>query len=98
MLERLVASLITGGARLLTGVRARWIGCGPSTTPRIYFANHTSHLDFVLLWSALPPRLRAATRPVAADDYWSENAVRLYLTTRVFRCVLIDRSRSGRQL
>ena len=37
---------------------------------RIYFANHSSHLDFVVIWSALPPRLRRHARPVAGRDYW----------------------------
>jgi 1-acyl-sn-glycerol-3-phosphate acyltransferase len=96
MLEKLAAAVITGGARLLTGVLARWIGCEPSGSQRIYFVNHTSHLDFVLLWSALPPGLRAKTRPVAAEDYWSANALRRHLTRRVFRSVLVERTWSDR--
>ena len=96
MLEKLAAALITGGGRLLTGGHARWIGSEPSGAQRIYFANHTSHLDFALLWSALPPQLRARTRPVAAEDYWSENELRLYLTRRVFRSVLVERTWSDR--
>jgi 1-acyl-sn-glycerol-3-phosphate acyltransferase len=95
MIERLVAAVITGGTRLLTGAQCRWIGCAPSESPCIYFANHTSHLDFVLLWSALPLRLRARTRPVAAVDYWSHGAVRPYLIRRVFAGVLVDRAQSN---
>jgi 1-acyl-sn-glycerol-3-phosphate acyltransferase len=91
MLEPVVGAVITGGARLLTGVQARWIGCGPADAQRIYYSNHTSHLDFVLLWSALPPRLRSRTRPVAAGDYWNQGAIRRYLIRRVFRGVLVDR-------
>jgi 1-acyl-sn-glycerol-3-phosphate acyltransferase len=91
MFERAVAGLITGGAQLLTGVQARWIGCGPEAAQRIYFANHTSHVDFILLCSALPAPLRAKTRPVAASDYWNRGAVRRYLARRVFRGVLVDR-------
>jgi 1-acyl-sn-glycerol-3-phosphate acyltransferase len=96
MLEKLAAALITGGARLLTRGRARWIGCPPSDSQRIYFANHTSHLDFALLWSALQPQQRAKTRPVAAEDYWSANAPRRYLTRRVFHSVLVERTWSDR--
>jgi 1-acyl-sn-glycerol-3-phosphate acyltransferase len=91
MIERVVAGLITGGARILTGVQPRWIGCGPAVTQRIYFANHTSHVDFILLCSALPTWLRGKTRPVAATDYWNRGAVRQYLVHRVFRGVLVDR-------
>ena len=38
---------------------------------RIYFGNHSSHLDFIVIWSALPPRLRRHARPVAGRDYWA---------------------------
>lgn len=96
MFEPLVAGLITVGAQLLTGVRGRWAGCGPSQSQRIYYANHTSHLDFLLLWSALPARLRAKTRPVAAEDYWSGGVIRPYIGKRVFRSVFIERVWSDR--
>jgi 1-acyl-sn-glycerol-3-phosphate acyltransferase len=91
MIEWLAARLITGFAWVVTGVRARWVGCTTSTAQRIYFANHTSHGDFVLLWSALPPALRAMTRPVAGADYWLKGALRRWLITRVFRGVLVER-------
>ena len=91
MIEGLVAGLITGFARLVTGVRARWIGCGPLPGQRIYFANHTSHGDFVLIWTVLPQVLRAHTRPVAAGDYWDAGELRRFLIHRVFRGVLVQR-------
>jgi 1-acyl-sn-glycerol-3-phosphate acyltransferase len=91
MIERLAAALITGFARLVTGVLARWIGCGPSVEQRIYYANHSSHGDFVLIWTVLPPGLRRRTRPVAARDYWDAGDLRRFLIHRVFRGVLVDR-------
>src|SRR4051812_12340283 len=57
-------------ARLITGVQTRWIDCPAEPRQRLYFANHTSHLDFVALWAALPESIRARTRPVAAREYW----------------------------
>ncbi len=48
------ASLLAAVARGITGVQVQWAGCEPDEKQRIYFANHTSHLDFVVLWSALP--------------------------------------------
>lgn len=33
--------------RLLVGAYPQWMGCNPSHKQRIYFANHTSHLDTV---------------------------------------------------
>ena len=92
MLEPWIAALITRGARFLTGAQGRWVGCEPSKTQRIYFANHSSHLDFILLWAALPPELRARTRPVAAADYWGRGTLRRYLIHRVFKGVLVERS------
>ena len=91
MVERLVAVLITGATRLLTGAQAQWLGCGPAGVQRIYYANHASHVDFVLIWSALPGNLRRRTRPVAASDYWNRGPVRQYLIHRVFRGVMVDR-------
>ncbi len=97
MLESIVAKLVTGGTRLLTGAQARWVGCGPEDVQRIYFANHTSHADFILLWSVLPSRLRRKTRPVAAGDYWLRGAIRRYMIQRVFYGVLVDREHIDRK-
>lgn len=95
MIDALVARAVAGTAWLLTGATARWAGAAPEPSQRIYFANHTSHLDFVVLWSALPRTLRRLTRPVAGADYWGKSAVRRYLAERVFRAVLIERRREG---
>lgn len=95
MHEWVAAKTLTGVAKVLTGVQARWSGCAPAAAQRIYFANHTSHLDFILLWSALPSRLRVRTRPVAAADYWTSSALKRYLIQRVFRGVLVDRERKS---
>ncbi|MBI4179155.1 1-acyl-sn-glycerol-3-phosphate acyltransferase [bacterium] len=86
-----VALIFVGLARLISGAQARWVGCEPSTRQRIYFANHTSHLDFAVLWSALPREVRALTRPVAGRDYWERTALRRYLAVSVFHAVLVDR-------
>jgi 1-acyl-sn-glycerol-3-phosphate acyltransferase len=85
------ASLLAAFARGITGVQVQWAGCEPDEKQRIYFANHTSHLDFVVLWSALPSDLRAHTRPVAAQDYWEISALRRYVVTNVFNAVLLQR-------
>lgn len=82
---------LVGLSRLVSGARARWVGCEPHPRQRIYFANHTSHLDTLVLWSALPPSLRPLTRPVAARDYWGVSAPRRFLAERIFNAVLIDR-------
>ena len=86
-----IASLLAAVARGISGVQVQWAGCAPSVRQRIYFANHTSHLDFVVLWSALPPDIRAKTRPIAAKDYWEETPLRRYLAAKVFKAVLVER-------
>ncbi len=77
-------------AKLLTGASARWVDCQPDTCQRVYFANHTSHLDSLVIWSALPGPIRTLTRPVAAKDYWGKTMLRRYVAGH-FNALLIDR-------
>ncbi len=79
--------------RILVGAYPQWKGCAPSDRQRIYFANHTSHLDTVVLWSSLPRDLRARTRPVAAKDYWS-SGIRKRIAQEELHVVLVDRKRT----
>ncbi len=81
-------------ARLITGAQGHWRGCPPKAEQRIYFANHQSHLDWVLIWAALPHDLRAGTRPIAARDYWAKTPFRKWLTTEVFHAVYVARARA----
>ncbi|KXU37258.1 acyl-phosphate glycerol 3-phosphate acyltransferase [Ventosimonas gracilis] len=92
MLSKLTAFLITSVARLLTGARALWLGCSAVPVQRIYYANHSSHGDFVLLWACLPQPLQQRTRPVAGKDYWHQSKLRRFLIDRVFNGVLVERS------
>ena len=89
---RVGARALVWFARLISGARVRWVAPLSDSRQRIYFANHTSHLDAIVVWSALPPAQRCVTRPVAARDYWDANHVRRYLAQRLFHAVLIDRS------
>jgi len=95
---RLVGSATIGFARLVTGVRGNWQGCLPARKPRIYFANHASHGDFILVWTVFPSALRATARPVAARDYWNAGATRRFLAHNVFDAVLIDRESTTRSV
>lgn len=85
---------LVGIVKLLVGAFPRWSGCAPQPTQRIYFANHTSHIDTLALWSALPIRLRYCTHAVAARDYWGRG-LRRYIATKALRAVLIDRAREN---
>jgi len=94
-LASITGALLAFIARLVTGAQGHWKGCPPMAEQRIYFANHQSHLDWVLIWAALPHELRARTRPIAARDYWAGSPFRRWLTTEVFHAVYVDRSRSA---
>jgi 1-acyl-sn-glycerol-3-phosphate acyltransferase len=85
-------------AHLVTAARAIWDGIEPVPHQRVYYANHTSNGDFVLIWASLPPALRAETRPVAAADYWLTSKLRALVGRNVFRAVLIDRNPETRTL
>jgi 1-acyl-sn-glycerol-3-phosphate acyltransferase len=84
-------------ARLLTGAQGHWKGCPPKAEQRIYFGNHQSHLDWVLIWAALPRELRAQTRPIAAKDYWQSTPFKHWITRAVFNAVYVARQRTDDQ-
>ncbi len=94
MLAKLMSYLLLGVVRFLTGSQARWYGCPPKAEQRIYFANHQSHADMVLIWAALPEELRSITRPIAAKDYWTKTPFKQWITTAVFNAVYVDRQAS----
>ena len=89
----LISLLLAFIARLITGAQGHWKGCPPKAEQRIYFANHQSHLDWVLIWAALPSELRARTRPIAARDYWTSSPFKQWLTSAVFNAVYVSRTR-----
>lgn len=87
---QLTVEVLSWVAKLLSGASVRWVNCHPDTCQRVYFANHTSHLDAIVIWSSLPAAVRRLTRPVAAKDYWEKGALRRYLA-KSFNALLIDR-------
>ena len=97
MLERVVAGGLRFAVRALTGARALWRDSAPSPGVRVYYGNHASHGDFVMIWSALPATLRGGVRPVAGADYWNRDAIRRYLIRAVFNGVLIERDPARRK-
>jgi 1-acyl-sn-glycerol-3-phosphate acyltransferase len=94
-MNALLRALVLGLMRLLAGAHANWRGCAPEPRQRIYFANHSSHLDTVAIIAALPANLRRATHPVAALDYWGCSKLRRRIATGCLNAVLIDRSGHG---
>ena len=91
-MRQISVPLLVGLAKFLSGATARWVDCEPDECQRVYFANHTSHLDALVIWSTLPKNIRALTRPVAALDYWNGGPIRRYLAS-IFNALLIDRQK-----
>lgn len=89
--RRLVSALLVTVCRLLTGIRSRWHSAPDAEKTRIYYANHSSHLDGLVIWASLPPQMRAQVHPVAAADYWLGSRLRRYLALRIFGAVLVER-------
>jgi 1-acyl-sn-glycerol-3-phosphate acyltransferase len=94
---KLMSLFLLGLIRALTGAQARWQGCPPKAEQRIYFANHQSHADLVLMWAALPSELRSITRPIAAKDYWTKTPFKKWITTAVFNAIYVDRTKTTDQ-
>jgi 1-acyl-sn-glycerol-3-phosphate acyltransferase len=92
LLRRAAAMVLAGVARAITGVRPIWQGCAPSKRQRIYFANHASHGDFILLSTCLLPEERERTRAVAGADYWRKNRIRHVLARDLLNTVLVERN------
>src|SRR5258706_14924766 len=82
-------------ARLIAGAQGHWLGAPRKGEQRIYFANHQSHFDWVLIWAALPRDLRSATRPIAARDYWTSTRLKHWITREIFNAVYVSRDRSA---
>ena len=93
----LMGLLLASIARLITGTQGHWKGCPPKAEQRIYFANHQSHADMILMWAALPAELRSITRPIAAKDYWTKTPFKKWITTAVFNAIYVDRVKIGDQ-
>ncbi len=95
MRVKLMSWFLLGLIRILTGSQARWYGCPPMAEQRIYFANHQSHADLILIWAALPRELRSVVRPIAARDYWTKTRFREWITTAVFNAIYVARERNA---
>ena len=83
--------------RLLCGCHARRLAPETGTGPRVYFANHTSNLDAIVVWASLPEPCRSNCRIIAAQDYWDAGPIRRWLACRVFNALLIERKRVTRE-
>jgi len=90
--ETVAQKTLIVAARIVSGATVLWYESQPDDScQRVYFANHTSHLDALVVWAALPSAIREKTRMVAAQDYWDAGPVRRYISRSLLNAVLIDR-------
>lgn len=88
----MIARTLALVARLISGASVRGTTDVGLESQCVFYANHTSHLDFMVIWSALAPEVRARTRPVAGGDYWGKGPLRRFLARRIFNSILVDRA------
>jgi len=90
--EKLIRKAMILLTRVMSGATVLWYESQPDDScQRIYFANHTSHLDAMVIWAALPSAVRGKTRIVAAKDYWDADPFRRYISRSILKAVLIER-------
>lgn len=88
----MLGTLLSSLTKIVIGAYPYWRYSRPSTAQRVYFANHSSHLDTMTIWSSLDSNLRKITRPVAAKDYWDKGGIRRRIARDALNVVLIERS------
>ena len=91
IINNFIAEITAQIARLISGINAIWIKSEPCNSQRIFFANHTSNLDALVIWSSLPTNIRKKTRPIAAKDYWNKNRIRYYFAQKIFNVIMVTR-------
>jgi 1-acyl-sn-glycerol-3-phosphate acyltransferase len=88
LIARPLAMFLTG-ADVIDGARL------PKSGPAIIAANHTSHVDTLLLLTIFPARLMGRLRPVAAADYFLRGPLIGWFSRTLVGIVPIDRRGQG---
>ncbi len=82
-------AILAAAGTTLTATRAD--GGKPYFPPQaIYYANHSSNLDFVAILAVMPTALQPRVRPIAAADYWGKG-LRGAVAQGVFNAHLVQR-------
>ena len=74
----MLGDVLAGSIRCLAGVCVKSVDSRVFEGVNVYFANHTSHLDAVIIWASLPREVRPRCHPVAARDYWRRGPIRRF--------------------
>lgn len=97
-MARLLDTVLCLITSFLTGVSSKQASdLAFSPEHKVYYANHSSHGDFILVWISLPKTWRMLTQPVAGSDYWLGSKLKAFIAEQVFRVLLIDRQHDPKQ-
>jgi 1-acyl-sn-glycerol-3-phosphate acyltransferase len=89
-------ALITGYLRHRQNLIVRGREHLPTTLPFILIANHSSHLDALILASVLPSAVRWCTFPIAAGDTFFETPTHALLASGLMNALPMWRKNCGR--
>ncbi len=91
----ILRQIVAGFIRLYTGVH----GIPPNVLPELPFvviANHSSHLDTMVIWAAVPSGIRSRLRPAGAADYWLATPLRRWFFSTILSGMAIERQHVSR--
>jgi 1-acyl-sn-glycerol-3-phosphate acyltransferase len=89
-------SLLRSGFGMWNGLRVIGREHLPAAPPFVLVANHTSHLDALLLQSVLPAKWRDHTFPIAAHDVFFEQLSVAAFASTVINALPVQRKGTGR--
>ena len=92
---KLTAHVLSVAAKLISGASVRWLNCDPENYQRIYFANHTSHLDALVLGATLPLKLRDQLFPLATGDVFFHTPALAAFSATVLNALPVWRKKVG---
>jgi len=88
----MIRETVASGIKFLAGIGINHPERDVFSGVKIFYSNHTSHLDFVVIWAALPTHIRKKVVPVGARDYWESGTIKKFFAKKIFKAALIDRS------
>lgn len=76
---------------VVIGINVRYSQRLPKSGPAILVANHTSHIDTLILMSLFPLKTILKIQPIAARDYFFKTKLRSWVSTTLIGIIPIDR-------
>ena len=94
-LHHLTWSFIRRGVMLTQALSIQGAENFPTQGPAVIVANHSSHLDTLLLGAAIPRAVRSRFSPLAAGDTFFKNPLQSWLSSRFLNLRPLWRHKTG---